>query len=299
MTLEQLVDELKKQHVLVVGDAIEDHYFFGRVDRMCPEAPVPVFTEERTELRAGGAEHTAQQVKALGEMSALFGWPKSAKIRYMVGSHMLLRSDYDEKPSMSSEEIIEAFNRTTKDDGDFKPLTAVILSDYGKGLLTEKLCQHFIGYAKARHIPVFVDPKGSDWHKYRGADWICPNESEWDGAARSAAAFPHDSASATQVLRKRGARGLQINCTEFPARARAVFDVTGAGDTVVAVFAMAIAAGADPGSAAQLANIAAGWTVGQVGTVSISHELLKGLAKLYDEEIAKKHFVDLVGRKLN
>ncbi len=293
MTLEQLVDELKKQHVLVVGDAIEDHYFFGRVDRMCPEAPVPVFIEERIELRVGGAEHTAQQVKALGEMSALFGWPKSVKIRYMVGSHMLLRSDYDEKPSMGSEEIIEAFNRMTKDDGDFKPLTAVILSDYGKGLLTEKLCQHFIGYAKARHIPVFIDPKGSDWHKYRGADWICPNELEFSTMAAPVSLWQ------SQILRKRGARGLQIGDTEFPARARAVFDVTGAGDTVVAVFAMAIAAGADPGSAAQLANIAAGWTVGQVGTVSVSHDLLKGLAKLYDEEIAKKHFVDLVGRKLN
>ena len=287
MTLEQLVDELKKQHVLVVGDAIEDHYFFGRVERMCPEAPVPVFIEERVEERAGGAEHTAQQVKALGEMSALFGWPKSAKVRYMVGSHMLLRSDYDKKPSMTSEEIIEAFNKMTKEDGDFKPLTAIILSDYGKGMLDEKMCQFFMGYAKARSIPVFVDPKGSDWTKYRGADWICPNEVEW--AARIA-----DTCTA-KVLRKRGQHGLQIGDTEFPARARAVFDVTGAGDTVVAVFAMAIADGADPGSAAQLANIAAGFTVGQVGTVSISHELLKSLAKLYDEEMAKS----TAGRKLN
>jgi D-beta-D-heptose 7-phosphate kinase/D-beta-D-heptose 1-phosphate adenosyltransferase len=288
MTLEELVDELKKQHVLVVGDAIEDHYLFGRVERVCPEAPVPVFLLERAEVRAGGAEHTAQQVEALGEMSALFGWPKSVKLRYMVGSHMLLRHDADEKPSMTSEEIIAAFNKMTKEDGDFKPITAIILSDYGKGMLDEKMCQFFIGYAKARHVPVFVDPKGSDWSKYRGADWICPNEAEW--ASRVA-----DTCTA-QVLRKRGAKGLQIGDTEFHSTAQSVFDVTGAGDTVVAVFAMAIAAGADPGSAAQLANIAAGCTVGQVGTVSISHELLKRLAKLHDAEIAQKQ---PTGRKLN
>lgn len=287
MKLEQLVDKLKDQHVLVVGDAIEDIYVFGRCDRICPEAPIPVFIAESTEQRVGGAEHTAQQVQYLGMMSGLFGWPKSVKLRYMVGSHMLMRTDSDEKPSMNSEETIKAFAEQTKDDGDFKPLTAVILSDYGKGLLDEKLCQHFIGYAKARHIPVFVDPKGSDWTKYRGADWICPNEVEW--AARST-----DTCLA-QVLRKRGPKGLQIGDTEFPSKARAVFDVTGAGDTVVAVFSMAIAAGADPGSAAQLANIAAGWTVGQVGTVSINHELLKALAKLYDNEIA----ANTAGRKLN
>lgn len=291
MKLEKLVDELKKQHVLVVGDAIEDCYVFGRADRMCPEAPVPIFIGERWEERPGGADHTAQQVRALGEMSALFGWPKSVKVRYVVGSHILLRTDSDVAPSMTSEQTIKAFTEGTKDDGDFQALNAVILSDYGKGLLDERLCQYFIAYAKARHVPVFVDPKGSDWAKYRGADWICPNEKEWAAVVGNPSLWEGKE----QVLRKRGPLGLQIGDTEFPARARAVFDVTGAGDTVVAVFAMAIAAGADPGTAAQLANIAAGWTVGQVGTVSISHDTLKGLAQLYDKEIADNK----AGRKLN
>jgi rfaE bifunctional protein kinase chain/domain len=190
---------------------------------------------------------------------------------------MLMRLDADEKPSMSSQETIEAFERHYKDEKQFKPLTGVILSDYGKGLLDEKLCQYFIDFAKRRKIPVFVDPKGPDWSKYHGADWICPNEQEWAGHLSRYLDIP-------KVLRKRGPHGLTIDDTDFPSAARAVFDVTGAGDTVVAVFAMAICAGADPGSAAQLANIAAGWTVGQVGTVSISFDVLKGLAKLYDDE---------------
>jgi rfaE bifunctional protein kinase chain/domain len=293
MKLEQLVDEIKKQHVFVIGDAIEDEYVFGRVERICPEAPVPIFIAERTETRPGGAEHTAEQVRALGQMSALFGWPKTVKMRYMAGSHLLLRMDADVPPSMSSQETIEAFERAVKEDeSTFEPITAMVLSDYGKGLLDEKLCRYFINYARRRKIPVFVDPKGSDWSKYAGADWICPNEAEF-----IAAPVEQLSAKSTlKILRKLGARGLSIDGTEFPSRARAVFDVTGAGDTVVAVFAMAIAAGADPGSAAQLANIAAGWTVGQIGTVSISHALLKGLAKLYDDEIAEKA---PAGRKLN
>jgi len=290
MKLEQLVDEIKKQHIFVVGDAIDDTYIFGRCERLCPEAPVPVFTAERTEERAGGAAHTAQQVTSLGEGSALFAWPKSQKIRYMAGSHLLLRFDADEKPSMSSQETIEAFERQYKDDEKFQPLNGLILSDYGKGLLDEKLCQYFIDFAQRRKLPVFVDPKGSDWAKYRGADWICPNEAEWR-------AHNHIVPKGTKILQKRGVGGLRIDDTDFPSRARAVFDVTGAGDTVVAVFAMAICAGADPGSAAQLANIAAGWTVGQVGTVSISHELLKALAKMYDAEVAEKQ--QIVGRKLN
>jgi bifunctional ADP-heptose synthase (sugar kinase/adenylyltransferase) len=288
MKLEQLVDELQKQHVFVIGDAIVDTYIFGRCDRLCPEAPVPVFTAEHTEERDGGAAHTVQQVSVIGMAAALFGWPKSQKIRYMAGSHMLMRFDVDEKPSMTSQETIEAFERHFKDEEQFKPLTGVILSDYGKGLLDEKLCRYFIDFAKRRKIPVFVDPKGSDWIKYHGADWICPNEAEWS----SRGVIPEKA----NILLKQGARGLKIGDTEFPSTARAVFDVTGAGDTVVAVFAMAICAGADPGSAAQLANIAAGWTVGQVGTVSISFDMLKGLAKLYDIDIATRQ---AAGRKLN
>ncbi len=294
MKLEHLVDAIKNQHVFVIGDAIEDIYVFGHVERMCPEAPVPVFIAADMEARPGGAEHTAHQVQQLGKAAALFGWPKTTKTRYMAGNHMLLRLDADAKPSMTSQETIEAFERHYKEEEDYaSPLTAVVLSDYGKGLLDEKLCQYFIGFAKARKLPVFVDPKGSDWSKYRGADWICPNEAEFIAA-------PVEQLSdknGPKILRKLGSRGLSIDDTNFPSRARAVFDVTGAGDTVVAVFAMAIAAGADPGSAAQLANIAAGWTVGQVGTVVISHDTLKGLAKLYDAEIAAKQ-AD-AGRKLN
>ena len=289
MKFEQLVDEIKKQHLLVVGDAIEDYYVFCRAERICPEAPVPVLTAESVDARPGGARHAAEQVAALGNASGVFGRPQSCKLRYMVGSHLVMRFDEDYPPSATSQETIEAFERGTKDAEEHDKFAGVILSDYGKGMLDEKLCQYFIGYAKQRKIPVFVDPKGSDWIKYRGADWICPNEVEW----ASRGVIPEKAS----ILLKQGARGLKIGDTDFPSRARAVFDVTGAGDTVVAVFALALCAGADPGTAAQLANIAAGWTVGQVGTVSISHDMLKGLAKLYDIEIAEKQ--QTAGRKLN
>lgn len=274
MKLEPLVDEFKKLHVLVIGDAIEDHYIFGRVDRICPEAPVPVLVAESTAVHDGGAAHTTNQVAALaGTVSSLFAWPKSVKLRYMVGAHMLMRLDNDEKPSMTTEETIETWESQTA-SRPIKELDALILSDYGKGLLDERLCQYFIAFAKRLGARVFVDPKGSDWSKYRGADWICPNELEW--AARTS-----DTCRA-QVLQKRGAKGLKIDNTEFPSSARAVFDVTGAGDVVVAIFAMAIAAGADSSTAAQLANIAAGWSVSHVGAVCIGADTLKSIARMYD-----------------
>jgi len=248
-----------KAKVLVVGDAIDDLYYFGRVDRICPEAPVPVFVPENSEVRLGGALNVEAQINALGAYAAcLYGGKRSRKSRYMSGNHLLLRVDEDDTRE-ATEEMVIKMRQFLADKGAF--FNAVVISDYAKGFVTPEMAQAVIGWARQHNIPTIVDPKGSDWGKYTGCTLICPNERErqlWSD----------------QVLLKRGPAGLQLFDAQpydqtgviIPAKAKKVYDVTGAGDTVVAVVAAAMAAGATVLEAAQLAALAAGVVVGKVGT---------------------------------
>lgn len=275
MKLFNIIEKMKDVRALVVGDAIVDNYIFGRVDRICPEAPVPVFVRERAESRMGGAAHVVEQMDALCRPSAVsLGTPVSVKTRYMVGNHLLLRVDADKAPLLDEEQkaraLIDAISGAEVD--------VVVLSDYGKGWLSPSMCEFLMLYAVKRDVKVVVDPKGSDWSKYAGCDWICPNDKEMGDVGQ---------VFAKRVLHKRGAHGLRIwfdgsGAVDFPATAKHVYDVTGAGDVVVAVFAAALAAGATDTRAAQLANLAAGWSVGEVGTAVCSRETLHALAKEYE-----------------
>ena len=264
--LTDLLNRFAGKRAVVIGDPIVDRYVFGTVDRVSPEAPVPVLKFDRTEVRRGGADNVVANLEALGlNVRTIFppseAW--SVKSRYMVGGHQLLRVDRDQdgrsdayKGWMIAQEIQLA--------------DVVVLSDYAKGALTDHRCQHAITEAIVHGKPVVVDPKGPNWEKYRGASLICQNEREWKAHLTHGATRPFFRA----VFVKRGEFGIDVlednqTARNHPARARAVFDVTGAGDTVVAVAAACLAAGGSLDAAASLANVAAGIVVGEVGTTAV------------------------------
>lgn len=250
--------------ILVVGDPINDIYRFGHVDRVSPEAPVPVFIEDRIEERHGGAANVLHQLTALG-CEAVGAWKYArwhwtSKVRYMVGSHQLLRHDRD----------VECENEIPGLDG----FSTVVISDYAKGACTPEVCQEVI----ASGLPVIVDPKGRDWGKYDGVRVLCPNEKELQGVD----SWAHSLAS--WIVEKRGPAGLRLhghtgNPTDYPSTARHVFDVTGAGDTVTAVIAACVAVKMSLPDACRLANLAAGYVVGEVGTTVCPIEKLRALCK--------------------
>jgi bifunctional ADP-heptose synthase (sugar kinase/adenylyltransferase) len=266
---QDIMERLTESHVMVIGDPMFDIYHHGTVSRISPEAPVPVFVEHSHYSRAGGAANVVHQLKALG-VTATTHFPRqpwTEKHRYLVGSHHLLRIDRDlvKRPSSMP---------------DLVGQDLVILSDYCKGWLTYDLCRHVIDEANRLDIPVVVDPKGTEWRKYQGCQVICPNEVE---------AQHHEVSDFDTVLFKEGAAGMRLRqggrIHHIPATAKAVFDVTGAGDTVVAVLGACLAAGATLFEAATISNIAAGYVVGIPGTASCPIDKLLDLVYSYDHEV--------------
>jgi bifunctional ADP-heptose synthase (sugar kinase/adenylyltransferase) len=269
--MNSIIDRFKGLRILVVGDAMQDIYHFGRVDRISPEAPVPVFIEERQEVRRGGSDNVAHQLEEWGcEVSTFFAEKKSIKHRYLVGSHQLFRHDEDSSEAGN-------FGRWP---GLSEDLQGVVLSDYSKGWCSLNLCQTIATQSKC---PVVIDPKGNDWAKYYSPISlqrlvICPNEQEYLHADRS---------GFYDIVRKRGAAGITLyqgthdygripaSAEEIPAHSVPVFDVTGAGDTVVAMIAAGLAAGADLRTSAIMANAAASVVVQKVGTSVCTLEELR------------------------
>lgn len=263
----EIVGKFPQVKALVVGDSMRDLYHFGHVDRLSPEAPVPVFIEDRQKGRPGGAANVASNLVALGcQVESVFpiSGKTTEKHRYMVGHQQLFRIDRDILSTPELKDISAAV--TLSDWAD-----VVVLSDYAKGWLTPEMCQHIIAAGK----PVVVDPKGAQWAKYAGATVICPNEREYLNWARDY--FP------PSIVLKRGEDGIDlIECgrdwRNYPAQGRQVFDVTGAGDTVVAVVAAMVGAGEELADACVVANAAAGVVVGKIGTSECSaQELLCAL----------------------
>ena len=251
------VGQFQGQHIGVIGDAIIDRYHFGEVKRLSPEAPVPVFVETRQENRQGGAANVSRQIEALNaRASEFFGVVTSIKHRYMVGSHYLFRIDEDKQHNWPHEYQWQQFVSNK---------ACIVLSDYAKGLLTPQICEAIIAEAASQGVPVVVDPKGTDWLKYRGATAICPNHHELAAFGKTAASvmFP-------LIFEKCGADGIRVHDGEiiksYPALNNSPVDVTGAGDTVTAVVALGIATSMPVRLIAQLANEAAAIVVGKVGT---------------------------------
>lgn len=275
MTPGEIVARLPQAIVAVIGDPMFDEYHFGRVDRICPEAPVPVFISEEADTRLGGAANVASQLSALGCLVATYfpGVPWTTKTRFMAGNHMLLRVDDDRRHSPTAVDIQDSAEQLLQMPAG----GVVVLSDYAHGWLSPAMCGKVLAVAKGRGVKVIVDPKGpNDLQKFAGCDLLCPTESEFDDSpALNVTQFPN-------ILLKRGAKGMLLHtpdeeAIDVPAIARKVFDVTGAGDTVVAVVAAARAVGATYLEAAQLAALAASYVVGEVGTTVCTLEKLKEL----------------------
>jgi D-beta-D-heptose 7-phosphate kinase/D-beta-D-heptose 1-phosphate adenosyltransferase len=310
--------------VLVVGDLMLDRYILGEVDRISPEAPVPVLRHAQRYERPGGAANVAMNLAGLGCQTFLAGFwgadseqaelakllelagthkhgidtagvvtsslPTISKTRIVARTQQLLRLDIESRDAYPTEELERLEERATE---LVKKVHAVILSDYAKGALTEKLCAAVIRAARQAGIPVLVDPKTKDLSKYSGATTICPNLNELSMAtgvpaheteallvAAHAQMIEHDFTFLTVTMSEKGIRILGPGAEVYysPARAREVFDVSGAGDTVIATLAASLAGGLHVNTAVDLANLAAGIVVGKIGTVPIAqHELIAAL----------------------
>ncbi|MEO8487476.1 MAG: D-glycero-beta-D-manno-heptose-7-phosphate kinase [Betaproteobacteria bacterium] len=295
---------MARGRVLVVGDVMLDRYWFGDVDRISPEAPVPVVRIARTEERPGGAANVARNVAALGARASLLSvvgadeaghaisrlvaadgvaaslhhdpsLPTTVKLRVIGRQQQLLRIDFETRPS---QEVLAA---KLKDFGErVGDADVVVLSDYGKGGLAH--IATMIGQARAAGRPLLVDPKGDDWAKYRGATLVTPNRSEFRDLAGRWTTEAELAAKAERVRRELDLEALLVTRSEegmslftaagamhIPALAREVFDVSGAGDTVIATVAALIAAGAPLADAVWIANEAAGVVVGKLGTAVV------------------------------
>lgn len=302
--LQQLLDRIPRANVLIVGDSMLDRYWYGGVERISPEAPVPVIAVTRSDERAGGAANVARNVRALGARCTLFsitGDDRDAsalqalleaeaigcqlyrdklvnttvKLRVISRNQQLLRIDF-ESPASKDARVKLLDHYLAHLDG----FDVVIVSDYGKGGLG--YVQEMIAAARAKGLPVVVDPKGDDYSGYRGATLITPNRKEFEqvaGRARDNAELTHKAAAMAAsleldgVLVTRGEEGMSLvkrdgQSLHIPARAREVFDVTGAGDSVIAAIGCAFAVRAELDDALHLANVAAGIVVGKLGAAT-------------------------------
>ncbi len=300
---------LAQARVAIVGDVMLDRYWFGRVDRISPEAPVPVVQVEREEERPGGAANVALNIRALGARGILRapvgadmpatrlgellrdagveadflevpGLPTTVKLRVIGHQQQLLRLDFEAKP-----EEIPAGELLGQDGQWLSACGALVLSDYGKGAVRE--AQEWIRFCRGREIPVLVDPKGRDYGRYRGATLITPNKGEFQTVAgpwrdeeefRQMGAYWRSRLELEALLVTRGEEGMTLFTAtaihHHPARAREVFDVTGAGDTVIATVAAGLAAGWPMDLAVELSNHAAGIVVGRLGAATVTLEEL-------------------------
>ncbi len=320
VALADAVRRLKKASVLVVGDAMLDRYCYGEASRISPEAPVPVVAVEREVAMPGGAGNVVRNLTALGAavafvsvigddqagnmLTSLIGGHANVepwllvqggrittmKTRYIAGGQQMLRADNEQTdaihPKLGERMIRIASDAVVATD-------VMVLSDYRKGVLSNDVPRQLIAAARAAGRRVLVDPKGSDYAIYAGADVVTPNRRELAEAtgmdcsdeagivaAASALRQKHDFGA---VLVTRSEDGMTLvdaaGPRHYPAEAAEVFDVSGAGDTVVAVMAAGLGAGLPAGVAARLANIAAGIVVGKIGTaVARESELLSALS---------------------
>lgn len=313
--LADLLQEVEKQNILVVGDLMIDEYVHGTVDRISPEAPVPVVDVREEEETLGGAGNVVKNLKTLGAdasvLSVIGEGKHGSKIQDQLQEYdVSLDNIFEESDRVSSKKtriLADSYNqqiirvdRETREDlqsstyeqlmeryEEILPtMDAIVLSDYGKGLLTPKFTRNVLKKADREDVPTVVDPKGDDYGKYSEASIITPNtdeteevtriEIEDDSSLQKAGSKLLKQHSAGAILITRGSEGMALFETpglsfeRFEARAREVYDVTGAGDTVVSMVALGLAISEDYPTAARLANVAAGIVVGKVGTATVS-----------------------------
>jgi rfaE bifunctional protein kinase chain/domain len=307
--MDQLKQRLQSARVLIVGDAMLDRYLYGSVDRISPEAPVPVVRVTRQEERLGGAANVALNVKSLGAHATLITvvgedepahrlqqllsaqgievllgrdakLHTSVKLRVIGRAQQLLRVDFEDPPDHEVlSNMLADFERVLAGFG------AVLFSDYGKGGLTH--IAQMIAWARTAGKIVLVDPKGSDYSRYARASVLTPNLAElaeviggWNSEAQlvERAQALRERLNVDNLVLTRSEQGISLfdatGHMHVPAQAREVFDVTGAGDTVIATLATMLAAGVSVRDALPIANRAGGIVVGKFGTASVSYEEL-------------------------
>ena len=303
------LEQLQQGRVLVVGDVMLDRYWYGSVDRISPEAPVPVVRVTREEERLGGCANVAYNVVSLGAQCTLLSvvgedeashtlerliqrtgivpclgrdeqLKTTVKLRIIGRQQQLIRADFENAPQR---ELLAT--QTHQFNALIDRHQAVLFSDYGKGGLAH--VSDMIATAKAHHRPVLIDPKGSDYSRYRGATVITPNRAElqevigrWHSEEEllSKAQTLRQELQLDGLLLTRSEEGMTLfdaqGATHVAAQAREVFDVTGAGDTVIATLAALMAAGMSLRDALPWANRAGGIVVGKFGTATVSYQEL-------------------------
>jgi D-beta-D-heptose 7-phosphate kinase/D-beta-D-heptose 1-phosphate adenosyltransferase len=315
--LQALVDRFAGRRLLVLGDLMLDHYLWGRCERISPEAPVPVVDVQRETSSLGGAGNVAANLQALGAEPVLVGLvgeddrarklfeafaargvdtrsivrdatrPTTMKTRIIAHSQQVVRADWESRADVDGPAraaILQSLEH------ELPRCQGLVVSDYGKGVVTRPVLERAIGLARSRRIPVSVDPKESHIDAYRGVSILTPNQHEagWvmgqrvtDEASLQTVGWGlQKRLDADAVLVTRGPDGMSLfersgRATHLPTVAREVYDVTGAGDTVVSVVALALAAGADYPEACYLANHAAGVVIRELGTATCSPAQLR------------------------
>ncbi len=328
--------KFEQAHVLVVGDLMLDRYWHGDTSRISPEAPVPVVRVGDAEERAGGSGNVALNIAALGANIDVMGYtgddeaadalqeildsagvtcaferiPGSrtvTKLRVISRHQQLIRLDFEDGFIEQRSDLLAA--RAAK---LMASAGAVVLSDYGKGTLRDMPA--LIAAARATKTPVLIDPKGTDFSAYKGATLITPNMSEFEAVVGHCASDEEVEAKGKQLLNELELEALLVTRSErgmtliqktqpvihLPTKAREVFDVTGAGDTVIAMLAAALAAGEDLAHAMALSNLAAGVVVAKLGTATVSpaelQQAMRGEASLTRGIYAEDNLVDVVNQ---
>ena len=328
-----LLDRLSTARVLVVGDVMLDEFLWGEIDRISPEAPVPVFDQRARNTTLGGSGNVVANLVALGcqvgiasvvgsdpagramraDLTALGAdvqalvedpdRPTTVKTRVIARNQQIVRIDREHRRPIgpgAEADLLAAVVRCLGACG------AVILSDYGKGVLTDRVLSSLIGAARKVGVHVIGDPKGVDYRRYHGVSLLTPNRKE-AGIATGLAMSDDDEldAAGARLLEITGADAMLITLSQdgmalyrrglppsrLPTRAREVFDVTGAGDTVVATLAAGMAAGIDVAEAAEVANMAAGVVVGKVGTATASRAEIRAFAEGHEADPAARKIV--------
>ena len=307
--------------ILVVGDVMLDKYYYGEVTRISPEAPVPITHVTGSKETLGGAANVAHNLALLGCQTSIAGFvgedyhcqslmdkftargidykglittdrPTTTKMRIMGGHQQMLRLDFEDAHDVSGPYADHLRNYVNQKLNE--SLDCLVLSDYGKGTLTEETSQLLIKAAHAHGVLVVIDPKGMNWTKYAHADYITPNLKEInqvllepianeDTAVERAAHYVMRKYKLANIVATRSEEGLSFvndqQSIHIPTKAQEVFDVSGAGDTVIAVFAMALAGGLNPVAGAYMANLAASVVVAKLGTYAVSREELLDVLK--------------------
>lgn len=325
--LTNLISKFRKQKILVVGDVMVDKFVWGKVSRISPEAPVPVVEVTRESHAFGGSGNVANNLTSLGAQVYLVGVigndivgeqlkndlinknilvdgiicdssrPTSIKTRIIAQHQQVVRVDKEVKGVFSREienKLVSKIEEIIKDSD------AMIISDYGKGVISQPILKKAISLAHKQGIPITVDPKIEHFLNYKRVSCITPNLSEAIAGMRSLEVSDDKDIfelgnkilkklNSESVLMTRGEKGMTLfepggKITHIPTRAKEVFDVTGAGDTVIATFTLAIAAKANFVEAAEISNFAAGVVVGKIGTATVSQDELRHAILEFDKK---------------